>query len=109
MDGFWRRGSDPKACEMRSVPVEKMANERGGRGGPVLTVMDIIERAGGLLELSHRYQITTNAMRLWASRGIPRRYHRDLSGLARLSVEAIREVSLRAKAGRLAGVPGEGD
>lgn len=109
MNGFWRRVSGPEACGIRSVPVEETTNERGGRGGSDLTVMDIIERAGGLLELSHRYQITTNAMRLWASRGIPRRYHRDLSGLARLSVEAIREVSLRAKASRAAGVPGEGD
>ena len=109
MDRFWGRVSGPKPCGMQSKAVEEMTNEGEGKGGSDLTVMDIIERAGGLLELSHRYQITTNAMRLWASRGIPRRYHRDLSGLARLSVEAIREVSLRAKAVRLAGVPGDGD
>jgi hypothetical protein len=65
-----------------------------------MRIMDIIERAGGLLDLSHRYQITTNAMRLWISRGIPRRYHRDLSSLTHLPIEAIREVSLRARSER---------
>ena len=74
-----------------------------------LTVGALIERAGGVLELSHRYQITTNAIRYWAHRGIPRRYHRDLSSLARVPVETVRQVSGRARRAAPGGAPGRSD
>jgi hypothetical protein len=59
-----------------------------------ITVRDVIDRAGGYVELSYQLNITNFALRSWTQRGIPRRYWKLLAKKTGLTQEQIENARL---------------
>lgn len=61
------------------------------------SIQQIVEKAGGMIQLGAVLNITNNAIRSWYDRGIPRRYWHQLSERTGVAVEAIKKASSKAK------------
>jgi hypothetical protein len=60
------------------------------------SVRNIVESAGGLIELSYELELTNNAVRSWFVRGIPRRYWKRLSQKIGVTTQEIEKANRRA-------------